>query len=327
MNSLFPWSKVCTLQKSLKSVLKLAFVLCLSLALVLGHGDDAWAARSGGRIGGGSFRAPTSRTYSAPRSYSAPTSGYQGGYRGGGFGFSPFFFLPFFGFGGGGGLLGLLVMLAIASFLVRTVRQVLSNNSDEGGALPNSNPKVSVAKVQLGLSSQAKTLQTALGRLALSANTSTTSGLTKLLQESTLTLLRHPEYWCYGATSSQQTRLNSAETEFNRLVLEERSKFSGESLSNVQGEVQQKPSIEGSATPANGDPGEYIVVTLIVGTQGSLKLPKIQESEDLAQALRQIGAIAGDQLLALEILWTPQTPGEVMSAEEVLAQYPDLAVV
>lgn len=324
MNSSFSW------QKSLKSILKLAFVLCLSLCLVLGHGSDAWAARSGGRMGGGSFRAPTSRSYSAPRSYSSgPSSSYQGGYRGGfgGFGFNPFFFIPFFGFGGGGGLLSLLVMLAVASFLVRTVRQVMSGDSGEGSALPNSNPKVTVAQVQLGLSSQAKSLQADLGRLALSANTSTSSGLSKLLQESTLTLLRHPEYWVYGAVSSQQTRLTSAEAEFNRLVLEERSKFSGESLSNVQGEVQQKTSIDGSPTPANGDPGEYIVVTLVVGTQGTLKLPKIQESEDLSQALRQIGAIAGDQLLALEILWTPQVPGEVMSAEEVLAQYPNLTLV
>ncbi|MEB3274422.1 MAG: DUF1517 domain-containing protein [Prochlorothrix sp.] len=326
MNHSISWKKF------LRSTLKLTFALGLSLCLIFSQGSDAWAARSGGRIGGGSFRAPTSRTYSAPRSYSSRSNSYQGGYRGGfgGFGFNPFFFIPFplFGFGGGGGLLGLLVMLALASFVVRTVRQVLSSGNDgTGTSLPNNNPKVTVAKVQIGLSAQAKTLQADLGRLALSANTNTTTGLSQLLQESTLNLLRHPEYWVYGDVSSEQVRLTSAEAEFNRFVLEERSKFSGESLSNVKGEVQKKTSIDTAATSENGEPGEYIVVTLVVGSQNPIKLPKIQESDDLAKALRQVGSIASDQLLALEILWTPQVPGEVMSAEEVLAQYPNLTLV
>ncbi len=46
------------------------------LTLVFGHAGGALAA-GGGRIGGGSFRAP-SRTYSAPRTY-APPGGYGGG--------------------------------------------------------------------------------------------------------------------------------------------------------------------------------------------------------------------------------------------------------
>ena len=60
-------------------------------------------AASGGRIGGGNFRAPT-----VPRSgsYRGGYGGY-GGYRGGGIGFP--FILPFFGFGGGG-LFGFLIL-------------------------------------------------------------------------------------------------------------------------------------------------------------------------------------------------------------------------
>ena len=51
------------LQQTIKPLLKTFFVLSLVLALALGHADGALAARSGGRIGGGSFRAPSSRTY------------------------------------------------------------------------------------------------------------------------------------------------------------------------------------------------------------------------------------------------------------------------
>ena len=104
-------------------------------------------------------------------------------------------------------------------------------------------------------------------------------------------------------------------------------KFSGESLSNVQGQVQRKDS--GAATPENllEDPGQYIIVTLVVGTSAKLNFPSIQGSEELQTVLKQVGEIGPDQLLALEILWTPQVPGEVLTTEELLAHYPQLQMM
>ena len=65
---------------AVKPLLKSLFVFGLIFSLVLGNASNALAARSGGRIGGGSFRAP-SRTYSPPSgSYMAPAGGYGGGY-------------------------------------------------------------------------------------------------------------------------------------------------------------------------------------------------------------------------------------------------------
>ncbi|MGL6343848.1 MAG: DUF1517 domain-containing protein, partial [Waterburya sp.] len=89
----------------LKSILSLALVG----VLVLGNASTAMAARTGGRIGGGSFSSP--RSYSAPRGggYSSPGYGY--GYGGGGFGFP--FLLPFVGFGGLGGIFSIFVFIAI----------------------------------------------------------------------------------------------------------------------------------------------------------------------------------------------------------------------
>ena len=107
-----------------KPFLKSLFVFGLLFTLVLGNADNALAARSGGRIGGGSFRAP-SRTYSPPSSgYRSPVGGYGYGYGypGGGIGFP--FLLPFFGFGGGfGSIFGILIFFALANFLVQTFRR------------------------------------------------------------------------------------------------------------------------------------------------------------------------------------------------------------
>lgn len=316
--------------KFFKSLIKPVIALALVGALIFGHANSALAA-SGGRIGGGGFRAP-SRTYAPPsRTYAPPGGGYYpggGGYYPGGGGFFPFLF-PFFGIGGGGGgLFTLLIFISIASFLVNSFRRANSGGGEIDGY---SNPTVSVAKVQVGLLAEARSLQADLDRIAERANTETSEGLAQVLQETTLALLRHPQYWVYGATESRQARLEAAGAEFNRLALGERSKFSAETLSNVNNQLNQAGASALTVAEKGGAlaqaPGEYIVVTLLVGTQGKLQLPEINSTEDVRRALAQLGSVSSDQLLALEVLWTPQAEGDVLTRDDVLAEYPNLKVV
>jgi uncharacterized membrane protein len=309
----------------IKPLFKPLIVGALVVALVFSQADSALAAR-GGRVGGGCFRAPSSypsRTYRPP----AGGGGYGYGYPGGGFGF-PFIF-PIFGIGGGfGGLFGILIMFAIASFLIRSFRSITAGDDEYGYS--TSSPTVSVAKLQVGLLAEARSLQEDMNRIARSANTGSTEGLAQVLQETTLSLLRHPEYWVYGAAQSQQARLEAAEGEFNRLALAERSKFTEESLSNVNNQLRQasvKAELPGAGGALSQQPGEYIVATVIVGTEGKLNLPKITSSDDLRRAISQIGSVSSDRLLALEVLWTPQEENDTLSSEEVIALYPDLALV
>jgi uncharacterized membrane protein len=310
------------LRALLKPLLKPMMAIALIAVLVLGHADSALAARGGGRIGGGSFRAP-SRTLTQPRSYRSPAGG--GYYPGGGFGFP--FLIPFFGFGGGfGGLFSILLFLGLANFLVKTLSNLGSGSTADG--MGASSSSVAVAQLQIGLLAEARSLQDDLNRMALSADTSSAQGLTQVLQEASLALLRHPEYWQYATATSQKTGLTSAEQVFNQLALAERSKFSGETLSNVNSQIQQAAAQAATEPPdPTAAPGQYIVATLVVAAQGSLKLPKISSTEDVRQALSQLGAIASDRLLAVEVLWTPQASGETLSADEMVAAYPTLTLI
>ncbi|ERN42929.1 putative membrane protein [Rubidibacter lacunae KORDI 51-2] len=289
-------------------LLKAVVALGLVLALVLGDAGTALAARSGGRIGGGSFRTP--RT-------TMPRGG--GGYRapGGGFGF-PFLF-PFFGFGGFGSLFSILVVLALANFVINAFR----SSGLGSGETVTSNPRVSVAKVQVGLLASASGLQRELAQLARSANTELASGRARVLQESALALLRHSDYWAYGATESQQMTLSAAESRFNQAALFERSKFGEETLSNANGRLQQS---ESQATDASA-PSEYLLVTLLVGAEGKLPLSPIKSAEDLQQALREAAGVGQDRLLAVEVLWTPQAEGDSLTADDLLEAYPNLKLV
>lgn len=313
------WAAVRTLCKPL-------IVLALSFTLVFSNAHDAWAARSGGRIGGGSFRAPT-RTYRAPVG-----GGYRGGGYGGGFGFSPF--LPFYGIGfGGGSLFSMLIMMAIAAYLFQAFR-----NSFGDGALGESdNPTISIAQVRVGLMAQARSLQLDMDRIAFNADTDSPTGRAKVLQEVSLALLRHPEYWVYGAAATELPKLNGAETVFNRLAMSERSKFTEETLSNLNGKVAT-PKLGGTATtsivpqtPAelmamNGE-AEYVVVTLLVATQSQVKFPKINSEADMKQALNQIGSLPASDVMAIEVVWTPQADGDSLSSDDIMAHYPDLKLV
>ncbi|NET02288.1 MAG: DUF1517 domain-containing protein [Sphaerospermopsis sp. SIO1G2] len=312
------------IQRICKPLLKISLVFGLVLVLAFSHADGALAARTGGRIGGGSFRMPSSRTY-APRT--TPRAG--GYYPGGGFGFP--FLLPLWGFGGFGGLFGILIFFAIANFLVQTFRSVTNDSGEEVGY--GNNPTVSVTRLQVGLLAQARDLQTELNNIAEKADTNTAAGKVAILQEASLALLRHPEYWVYAGGDTQQAKLNAAESQFNRLSLAERSKFSEETLSNVNNQLksaltQELPSGKDNPTQLISEGvGEYIIVTLLAATLGKWNIPKINDTQDLRQALRQIGSLSGEQLLAIEVLWTPQAEGDTLTSDDLLAEYPDLTLV
>ena len=309
-----------------KKLLKPLAIFSLVAVLFFSQVDGVWAARSGGRIGGGSFRSSPSRSYNT-----SPGRSGGGYYGGGGFGFP--FLIPFFGFGGGG-LFSLLIFMALAGFIFNSIRSAMGQGQDEPGY--SSNPTVSVARLQVGLLAQARNLQGDLDRMAQTADTGSASGRAQVLQEATLAMLRHPEYWAYGSSASEQTGMNSAEAKFNQWALAERSKFAEETLSNVNNQL-----IGGVASSLKGNQGnlvsqtgelsttenEYIVVTLVVGTLGKIELPQVNSPETLRQALSRLGSVGSEQLLAVEILWTPQASGDTLSTDDMLAYYPDLSLV
>ena len=284
------------------------------VGLCLFQAQPADAAR-GGRMGGGSFRAP-----SMPRSGGSYRGGsYGGGYRGGGMGFP--FLIPIFGFGGGG-LFGLLILMAVAGVLVNALRGVGNAPSIGGAAAAPAIPRnVNMIQVQVGLLASAKSLQDDLRSLAASSDTSSSAGLQRLLQETTLALLRQPDLWVYANAESGSVPFSSAESTFNRLSMNERSKLDAELTSNVGGQrTTDTSNSSGDADATN----EFIVVTLLAASTASAKLAGADTGEDLRQTLRILGSTASSELMALEVIWQPEGRGDVLSANDLVTAYPNL---
>ncbi|MBD1195169.1 DUF1517 domain-containing protein [Vulcanococcus sp. Clear-D1] len=297
-------------------------LLSAALALVVLAPQPADAA-SGGRIGGGSFRsAPMPRSYSGG-GYGG--GGYQRGY-GGGIGFP--FIVPFFF--GGGGLFGFLVLMAVVGLVLNAFRGGGGGGGGQalpagmrGGDLDGYRPDgpVAIAQLQVGLLASARELQRDLRSLAASSDTSSSSGLQRVLQDSTLALLRHPDLWVYANAEVGQVPFQAAESTFNRLSMTERSKLAGEITTNVGGSRGAATATTAGDADATSD---YIAVTLLVASRSRITLKPLNGSEDLREALRVVGSVPSDQLLALEVIWQPEGVGEVLSADELITAYPDL---
>jgi len=306
----------------------LMVVPVLVAGLVMGAPQPAQAA-SGGRIGGGSFRSAPSM----PRSYGGGGGGYRGsygggyggGYRGGGMGFP--FIVPIFGFGGGG-LFGFLILMAVAGVVVNALRggggggPALGGSGSDLAYNPRPDGPVAIAQIQVGLLASARDLQDDLRRLAGSSDTSSSSGLQRVLQETSLSLLRHPDLWVYANGEVGQVPFASAESTFNRLSMQERSKLERELTANVAGRRFSEPATV--APGASDAASDFIVVTLLVASRQRLAIKGARSAEDLRDSLQKLGALGADDLLALEVIWQPEGAGEVLSTEQVITAYPDL---
>jgi uncharacterized membrane protein len=316
------------LRSLIKPLMKSLIAAGLVLTLVFAQTGAAFAARSGGRIGGGSFRAPSR---SMPSSGGGYNRNYGGGGYGGGFGggFSPFM-IPFMFGGGGGGLFSLMIMIAIGGFLLQTFKRVAGGDSFEGTDVYN--PQVSIAQIQVGLLADARNVQAKLDQLAQTVNAETASGRMHLLQETSLELLRHPEYWTYAKTNTQQAKLDRAEAVFNQLSLNERGKFTTETLSKVNNQLRQADTnavlnSTGEVVTVEQERAEYIIVTLMVAATRSIQLPKINGEADLRQALQTLGSLDGSAIVAIEAIWTPQANGDALTTDDIHTYYPDLKLV
>eukprot|EP00981_Chlorochromonas_danica_P014112 scaffold7402_cov160-Ochromonas_danica.AAC.2 len=305
-------------------------------ALIFGNVDSSLALSSGSRSGGSSFRSSSSyspsRLNSYSPSYSSPIITAPI--------FSPIMPMPFFmpspfsfgfGFGFGGGpisfLFNMITFAAVASVLwnvfARTGGSSFSGDVDSG-SLGNG---ATVIKLQVALDEDwaannniMNTLATIAARQGTGLNQR--AELSSLLSEASLALLRRQNDWRAATIAGERFKGSAAaqaEPYFQKTAITERTKFERESL----------PSIQREDGMAYGPRPTQAVVSLIVAVRGqSEALRRCSSVTDLRSALQSLASEAltdeGENVMAVELLWTPSERGDVLSKKQLILDYPEL---
>jgi uncharacterized membrane protein len=253
------------------------------------------------------------------------------------------FLLPFLWWGGGGGasagagggfgfggILGLLIILGIVVVVGRVLLKNLAtarrNRLDGSPSGMLGGERYAVVKSQLALLSTARSLQRELQTFANTGSTDTVVGLASALQDVVMALMRHSDYWRYGVVQVQPAAtLDDAERAFNQVVSQERAKLSEELTVNVDGVRRQAPRSE--RVPSN-EVGQYLVVTLIVAT-GYPEFTAYQtpSPKDIEGTLQRLSTLLTSDLLAVEVMWSPENPDDSLTEDELMAEYPELSAL
>ena len=219
-------------------------------------------------------------------------------------------------------IVGLIILLIIFAVMYLIIWAIFLRPKKNQALLGLGNDTFTISKLQVALLAQAREVQARLTELSLDVDTDTPEGLMTLMQEAAIALLRTPENWTHVLASSQPVARDKAEQVFNQMLLEERTKFSEETLVNLRGRVAVKPE---AIAPTDEDPAAYIVVTLLIGTEHDQPLfGEIKNIQELTKALEAIAVIPASHLLVFELMWSPQAETDSLTYDELLTEYSNM---
>lgn len=296
-----------------------------------GGGGGGWGGGGGGGSWGGSGGGWGSSSGGGWDSNDSPAPVYYGGSGAG---------------GGGGASCGFLCCIGVL-FLGVVVVILLQNR--KGGGTTNFAPyqggapmqqsymgpnAMYVTSISLGLDWRARQqIQARLTELAQTGDTRSSSGLARLLSETVLILRRNELSWLYaGYRDAGSLAPQQAQSTFGGVAQDLRARFQHELVRAGQGELAnaQGPSFEAKANEGAGT----VVVTIVLATRRPLQgffVPAAGQGAPDAAAVRAAfsdrGTLGANDLVALEVIWSPAAENDRMSTSELEQFYPELRLI
>jgi uncharacterized membrane protein len=172
-----------------------------------------------------------------------------------------------------------------------------------------------------------KFVQRELKVIADQYDTATAMGRAGMLSEVATLLRRTRDAWVYGGAVNEPMRtIGETKPAYDRFVDDARSRFQYETISNVQG---QRTTLAGpDITPHSFEGEGLILVTLIIAARTQLyTVAFIRDGQDLSNALEALAYLSAEQLVAVDIVWSPSEENDRMSSMELEARYPRPEVI
>ena len=180
--------------------------------------------------------------------------------------------------------------------------------------------------LQIGMFGDIKKWQERLNRTVNNNDTDDEEGLHNVFRDAVMLVLRNTEYAGYCSSAGKVFGdLDTAERKFNSVLMEERLKFKEETLSNVQGKKKTRALDDEYRGKDVDGLDRWLCMTLLMAIEGKVKIPpKINSTYELKQVLTQLGGLTADDLVAFELLWTPQDESDYYTKAELLEDYPTM---
>ncbi|CAM9394343.1 unnamed protein product, partial [Hapterophycus canaliculatus] len=166
-------------------------------------------------------------------------------------------------------------------------------------------------------------------------DTESRTGLAEVVSEISLALARRSTDWIASASELEHfsnRNAERAEATFSQYSVQLRTKIERETNAVIGGKNVSAERSMGGRSGSSGGP-TVAVVSLVVALRGDamkrLGLDRsVSSMSGLKDALQTIasGSLSddGENVLAAEVLWTPEEPWEVLTREDAIADFPEL---
>lgn len=315
------------LRRWIVAFLSLFLLVPVTTSIVIDFGHPQVAeARSGGS--GGGFR----RSFGGGGSHSfggGGSRGFGGGYHGrsggGGSGVGTYLLLRFLFTPTG------MVVAAVVAVIFFVVPAIKNAQERKRQAKLQA---ISVGRVQLGFDAMATVgLRDRIERTVREADVGSSMGIWRMGQQVLSSVLAELDHVAYASFFEESERPpEEGEAAFNRLTNDARSMFEREIVRRDQKGLQTTQRNSDKATELldeDGDFGiaEYFIVTLITAAQaGPIGLPEtLGPQEDVENGLKAMYAVGPDRHVGFEVVWTPAAESDILTRDELLTDYPQLA--
>lgn len=185
-----------------------------------------------------------------------------------------------------------------------------------------------VTQISIGLDWRARAqLQQTLMQLAQRGDTGSPQGLANLLSETVLNLRRNEMAWLYAMYKDAGSHApQNAQSAFQQLANEARSRFKTELVrgaGGAQANVVDAPGMQARADEGKGT----VVVTIVLATRRPVQGFMVADANQIRNALADRGTIHAQQMVALEVVWSPAAENDRMSTAELEQFYPEMKLI